>query len=157
LHVFDGVHDDKLLLVRFHAKFPSVQLIGCILWFLLSFMDLRKPHLDSGLHAAYLVGGVVWSFLFLWTLASYFLIYWDLNSDELYERRMWSKQSVAYSEITAVGPWGSKNPSSSYLDIEYGQVGSAFNPRINIIACPSDRETFLNTLRKQALQAEFTV
>jgi hypothetical protein len=143
--------------VRFHAKFPSVQVIGCILWLVLSIMDLRKPHLGPGFHAAYLVGGVAWSFLFVWTFTSYFLIYWDLDSDELHERRMWNRQRVAYSEITAVRPWGSKNPSSSYLDIEFGQVGSAFNPRINMIACPSDRETFLNTLRKQAPQAEFTV
>jgi hypothetical protein len=143
--------------VRFHAKFPSVQVFGCILWLVLSIMELQKSRLNQGVHAAYLVGGIVWSFLVVWTFASYFLIYWDLNSDELYERRVWKKQRVVYSEITAVGPWDSKNPSSSYLDIEYGQVGSAFNPRINIIACPSDRETFLNTLRKQAPQAEFTV
>jgi hypothetical protein len=143
--------------VRFHAKFPSVQVIGDITWLVFSLINLRKPHLSLGLHAAYLVGVVAWSYLLVWICASYFLIYWDLNSDELYERRMWSKQCVAYYEITAVGPWGSKNPSSSYLDIEYGQVGSAFNPRINMIACPSDRETFLNTLRRQASQAEFTV
>jgi hypothetical protein len=103
------------------------------------------------------VGGIVWSFLFVWTFTSYFLIYWDLNSDALYERRMWKMQHVAYSEITSIGPWGSKRPSSPYLDIEFGQVGSAFNPRINMIACPLDRETFLNTLRKKATQAEFTV
>jgi hypothetical protein len=130
---------------------------GCIVWLVLSLMNLQKPHLNQGLHAAYLVGGVAWSFLFVGTFTSYFLIYWDLDSDELHERRMWNRQRVAYSEITAVRPWGSKNPSSSYLDIEFGQVGSAFNPRINMIACPSDRETFLNTLRKQAPQAEFTV
>jgi hypothetical protein len=131
-------------------------------WLVLSLTNLQRPHLNQGLHAAYLVGGVAWSFLFVGTLTSYFLIYWDLNSDELYERRMWNRQRVAYSEITAVRPWRSKNRSSenwssSHLDIEFGQVGSAFNPRINMIACPSDRETFLNTLRKQAPQAEFTV
>src|ERR1700722_16829266 len=115
-------------------------MFGCILWLVFSLLNLRKPHLGPGFHAAYLVGGMVWSFLFVSTFASYFLIYWDLNSGELYERRMWKKQRVAYSEITAVGPWSSKNPSSSYLDIEYGQVGSAFNPRINLIACPSDPE-----------------
>jgi hypothetical protein len=131
--------------------------IGCILWLVLSVMELRKPHLGPGFHAAYLVGGVVWSVLLAWTFTNYFLSYWDLNSDELYERRMWNSQRIAYSEITAVRPWGSKNPSSSYLDIEFGQVGSAFNPRINLIACPSDRETFVNALRKHAPQAEFTV
>jgi hypothetical protein len=143
--------------VRFHAKFPSIRLIGCLPCLVLSFLELRKPHLGQGLHAAYLFGAVSWSILLVWIFASYLLIYWDLDSGELYERRMWNRQRIAYSEIRSVRPWGSDKPSSSSLDIEFGLIGSAFNPHTNLIACPSDRETFLNILRKQAPQAEFTV
>ena len=128
-----------------------------LIWLTLAYVNLHKPHATSGVHAAYLVVAACWIFLSIWTVASYFLIYWDLDSDALLERRFWTFRRVEYAAITNVGTWGSQSTSSGTLDIQFGQLGSALNPRTSVIASPLDRETFLNTLRKHAERAEFSV
>jgi hypothetical protein len=143
--------------VRFYAKFPWVQVFtGCV-WLALAYLDLHKPHVTSGVRAAYLVGAACWISLSIWAVASYLLIYWDLESDALLERRFWTFRRVEYAAITSVDPWGSQRTSSGTIDIQFGELGSALNPRTSVIASPLDRETFLNTLRKHAEQAEFSV
>ena len=143
--------------MRFHAKFPWIQVFTGLIWLALAYLNLHKPQVTSGLHAAYLVAAVCWIFLSIWALASYFLIYWDLDSDALLERRLWTLRRVEYAAIIKVGPWGSQSASSGTIDIEFGELGSALNPRTSVIASPLDRETFLTTLRKYAERAEFTV
>ena len=143
--------------MRFYAKFPWVQVFtGCV-WLALAYLDLHKPHVTSGVRAAYLVGAACWISLSIWAVASYLLIYWDLESDALLERRFWTFRRVEYAAITSVDPWGSQRTSSGTNDIQIGELGSALNPRTSVIASPLDRETFLNTLRKHAEQAEFSV
>jgi hypothetical protein len=143
--------------VRFYAKFPWVQLFTGFIWLSLAYLNLHKPQGTSGVHAAYLAGAACWIFLSIWAVASYFLIYWDLDSDALLERRFWTFRRVQYAAITNVDPWGSQRASSGTIDIQFGKLGSALNPRTGVIASPLDRETFLNTLRKHAEQAEFSV
>jgi hypothetical protein len=143
--------------VRFHAKFPWVQVFTGVIWLAFAYLDLHNPHISPGMHATCVVITVSWIFLSIWTIASYFLIYWDLDSDALFERRFWTFRRVEYPAITNVGPCGSQSASSGTIDIEFGQLGSALNPRTSVIASPLDRETFLNTLRKHADRAEFTV
>jgi len=109
------------------------------------------------MHAAYLVLAVCWVFISAWAVTSYSLIYWDLDSDALLERRFWNVRRIEYAAITNVGPWGKQSPSSGYLDIEFGKLGSSIDPHTSMIAYPLDRETFLNALRKHAKRAEFTV
>jgi hypothetical protein len=143
--------------VRFYAKFPWVQVFTGFVWLALAYLDLHKPHGSSGVHAAYLVGAACWIFLSIWAVASYFLIYWDLESEALLERRCLTFRRVEYAAITNVDPWGSQRASSGTIDIQFGELGSALNPRTSVIASPLDRESFLNTLRKHAEQAEFSV
>ena len=143
--------------MRFYAKFPWVQVFTGLIWLAITWLDLHKPNVTSGVHAAYLVASACWIFLSIWAAASHFLICWDLNSDALLERRFWTLRRVEYAAITNVGPWGSQSASSGTIDIQFGQLGSAFNPRTSMIASPLDRETFLNTLRTHARRAEFSV
>jgi hypothetical protein len=143
--------------VRFHAKFPWLQALTGLIWLACAYLNLHKAHVTSGLHATWLVVAACWIFLFIWAVASYFLIYWDLDSDALSERRFWTFRRVEYPAITNVGPWGSQSASSGTIDIQFGRLGSALNPRTSVIVTPLDRETFLNTLRKHADRAEFTV
>jgi hypothetical protein len=128
-----------------------------LIWLAVAYLNLHKPHATSGMHAAYLVLAAVWIFLSVWAVASYFLIYWELDSDALSERRFWTFRRVKYPAITNVGPWGSQSASSGTIDIQFGELGSALNPRTSVIATPLDRETFLATLRKHTERAEFTV
>jgi hypothetical protein len=143
--------------VRFHTKFPWVQVFTGLIWLAIAYLDLHKPHVTSGIRAAYLVLAAFGIFLSGWAVASHFFIYWDLDSDALLERRFWNVRRIEYAAITNVGPWRNYSPSSGYLDIEFGKFGSAITPRTSVIANPLDWETFLNSLRRRAEQAEFTV
>lgn len=143
--------------MRFRAKFPWPQVFSGLLWLALACLRLQNSHAISGVRAAYLVGAACWIFLSIWTLASFLLIDWDLDSHGLVERRFWTFRRVEYAAITNVGPWGSQNASSGTIDIEFGELGSALTPRTSVIASPLDRETFLSTLRVRAKWAEFTV
>ena len=130
-----------------------------VLWIAVAVRNLwaLSHHASSPQNSIWLITGAIWALLTGWTIAGYFLIYWDLDSDALYERRVWTKRRIEYPEITAVGPWNNKNPASSFLNIEYGKLGSAFEPRESVIANPADRNAFLSILRKRAQQAEFSV
>jgi hypothetical protein len=143
--------------VRFYAKFPWVQAFTGLVWIALAYLDLHKPPVTSGVHAAYLVSAACWILLSIWAVASYYLIYWDLESDALLERRFLTFRRVEYAAIANVDPWGGQRAASGTINIQFGELGSALNPRTSVTASPLDRETFLNTLRKHAEQAEFSV
>jgi hypothetical protein len=143
--------------MRFHAKFPWPQLFLSLIWGALSYLWIHKPHVSSGLQDFYFVVGVLQLFLGAWVVVGHFFTYWDLGSDVLTERRLWNTRCVPYEKIISVGPLGNNNPSSNHLDIEYGKLGSAFEPLTKIIANPEDRDVFLSALRRRALQAEFSV
>ena len=143
--------------MRFHPKFPLPQALSGVCWVALAILYIFKRPASSPIVSAYVVLGVLYFLSSGWAILKYFRTYWDLDSEILHEQRYWTIRSVPYAEITAVGPWNSNRPSSAYINIEYGKLGSAFESRSNIIANPSDRDVFLNILRKYAKQADFTV
>jgi hypothetical protein len=102
---------------------------------------------------------LVWLYISAREIASYYLIYWDLDSDALLEHRFRTTRRIPYAEIISVNPWpwDSDRPSSAILDIQYGRLASAFDTRSSIIANPSDHVAFLGALRSHAQQADFTV
>jgi hypothetical protein len=83
-------------------------------------------------------------------------IYWDLDSDFLRERRLWNKREVAWKEVTHVGSWHPKQPSSDYLAVYYARP-EPMSDRGSIIANPEDRAQFVAALRRYAPQAKFDV
>lgn len=143
--------------MRFHSKFPWLLAFTGLVWIVPALLRSRTHiYHSTGLYEADLLIGVIWLFLTVWVLASYFFTYWDFNSDALYERRLWATRRIDYSTIAFVGAWGGK-PSSPYLAIEFGKIGSALEPRTVLIANPSDRESFVRSLHEHAQYAEFSV
>jgi hypothetical protein len=137
--------------MRFRAKFGalgwcwvSIACFVLVLWF-------------SGLHSRKIdFLAVIFVILASLRVLNQILIYWDLNSDSLREHRLWNKKEVAWVEVTHVGSWHPKQPSSDYLAIDYFS-SAPLSHQGRIVACPEDRAGFLAALRKFAPQAVFDV
>jgi hypothetical protein len=84
------------------------------------------------------------------------LVYWDVNSNCLRERRLWHTREVAWSEVTHVGAWNPEQPASDTLAIHYARP-APMSDKGDVIANPDDRQQFIAALRRFAPQATFDV
>ena len=141
--------------MRFRQRFPTFQIIGALAWITLSELTAHKAHAILGIRSAYAYLGAAWSFVLLLALAGYFFMWWDVTSDSLIERRLWSTKSVPWNEIYRVGLYRPlKKALGQTLEIEYARTGP-FSDRGHLVLLPLERQSFLLALRSHAPEAVF--
>jgi hypothetical protein len=137
--------------MRFRTKFgtaayahDSLALIAAAAWF-------------GGLHSWWL--GAIAVGLNVGALSGLFyhaFVWWDVDATCVRARYFLSIREVACKEVTHVGGWNAKDPSSRYVAIGYCRPAPL--PDFGqIVAHPGDREQFIATLRRCAPQAAFDV
>ena len=108
--------------MRFRTKFQGVQFASAAVWIGLSCAWLHKPNADLAIRGAYLIAGVIWLFVGIISLASYFLTWWEIDDAGLTQRRLWSKRIVPWSEVSRVGPWQpGRKPMPNWLAVDYAR------------------------------------
>lgn len=137
--------------MRFRTKFGlldcaylALALLVLVLW------------LSPGYHRGSLTPGMValCVVLALQRMASRALIYWEIASDGLHERRLWIQRTIPWTEIHSVAPWPEQKPSSG--EVAIGFVRDAPLPKPGqVIANPGDMDSFVKALREHAPQARF--
>ncbi|HEX4037128.1 MAG TPA: hypothetical protein VHX37_03640 [Acidobacteriaceae bacterium] len=135
--------------MRFRAKFARVDWAWLAVAAFVSVLFLSGPrHAASNLRYYALM-----MVLFAATrVLLHFLIFWEIASAGLYERRLWTTRTIPWQEITAIAPWPENRPNRDYVAIEF--VRSApLSARGSVIASPEHREAFLTELRRRAPQA----
>lgn len=83
-------------------------------------------------------------------------IFWDVTSDGLRERRLWTARTIPWKEITAVTPWPDSRPNRDYIAIEFVRP-APLSSRGTIIANPQESTAFLSALRRNASHARFEI
>ena len=100
--------------------------------------------------------GILWILMLSFQVSTDLSTSWYLDSHGIRITNWWRSQQIPYPDIIAVRPC---NPlwelSSTRLKIEYGQLGSALNPRATTTANPGQRSAFLDHLRVSTPQAVF--
>ena len=108
------------------------------------------------------LNGILFLFLFLISVLTQLLTYWELHPDGLYERRLWRKRIVPFDQIAAVkceGPGG--KPALNWLTVIYKSPFPSFDTDQNathrgiLILAPAHRGELLTALRHAAPQASF--
>jgi hypothetical protein len=84
------------------------------------------------------------------------VVYWDLDSVGLHERRLWGERQIPWQEVTRVSAWNPERPSSDFLAVHYAR-SAPMSDRGSVIANPDDRDQFLADLRRYAPLAVFDV
>lgn len=137
--------------MRFRAKFRLLDW-GCVaLGLLYLFRMIFGPHT-----LAFGWWGMVWPIFALEFVLLNRFVYWEIKTDGLRERRLWSVREVPWQEVTHVRPWRENKPSSAYLAIDFAR-SAPMSDRGTVIANPEARSQFIGALRKFAPKAEFEV
>jgi hypothetical protein len=77
------------------------------------------------------------------------LVYWDLDSAGLHERRLWGERKIPWQEVIRVSAWNPEQTSSDFLAVHYAR-SAPMSDRGSVIANPDDRKQFLAGLRRYA-------
>jgi hypothetical protein len=140
--------------MRFRTKF------GAQGWVLVSLAILYAVFAFFGPHhlqrSTWGFAAAAWLWWALLRIVSQLFYYWELDSDCFRERNFWSTREIPWQEVTRVGSFNPKQPSSGFLEVDYART-APMSDRGHILANPEDREQFIRTLRRLAPQATFEV
>jgi hypothetical protein len=139
--------------MRFRTKF------GAQGWCLVSVAILYACFAYFGYHLQRSVWGFaagVWVWLALLRILSQIFCYWEADSESFREHNFWVKKEIPWEEVTRIGSFNPKQPSSSFLAVDYAR-GAPMSERGHIVANPADREQFIAVLHRFAPQATFEV
>ncbi len=128
------------------------QILSLCLWLFIAVGSTAKHHAPTLFGAT----AALWVALLTAQISSYLSTSWSLDPDGIHRKNLWSSQRIPYADIVAIRPhtdlW---KPSPSQIDIEFGKLGSALNPRMTTTANPRQRSIFLEQLRASTPQAAF--
>jgi hypothetical protein len=154
--------------MKFRAKtqaMPYIWLIAAAeyvgFW---AYDHVHRPAHPSLLSTAYGVEAVFIVLVCGLGLLSQRFLYWEMDAAGLRQRsfktRIWFGKSIEipWERVTRVGLADYKRPASSAFEIDFTRFGP-FNldPRSHLLALPTDRFRFVETMRKFAPQARFDV
>jgi hypothetical protein len=129
--------------MRFRAKFGAFGYVSAGLAIFFAILCISSPHpARTGTFALPIF------ILSLQHILNHFLVYWDVDSDRLHERRLWRTTDVVWSEITYIGYWG----KTSQLSIDHCR-NAPMSDGGRIIANPEEQSEFINAIRRFAPQA----
>jgi hypothetical protein len=138
--------------MRFRAKFVPESWI----WFAICGINLAialgrilsPRHHDLGLFSLNLLTAA----LALLTFYGYKAASWELDADGLRQRKLWMNTKVRWQDVTRVeSVW-----SAPFYDLKIEYRRHGLGPKIgHILANPTDRDQFLDALRRFAPQAEY--
>jgi len=141
--------------VRFHLKFGSinwVRLCSVLFWVATLVLSLRRGHALSAVAHP----GSVLILLFIAQITADVSTSWYLELDGLRIKSWGRSQQIPYPDIVAVRPHiVPLIPGAAGIEIEYGKLGSALNPRGTVSAILRERAAFLAKLRASTPQAVF--
>jgi hypothetical protein len=141
--------------MRFRSKLAWVPLATAMLYLGISFGGWKRHH-ATGIREAYVATCFLWGSLGLFSLASYFLVWWDLDDTGITQRRLWSRKFVPWHEITHIGPWQpGKKPIYNTVAIDYLRTAPLSDRGSFLIQQPSQRDALLASLHSHAPQAIF--
>jgi hypothetical protein len=98
----------------------------------------------------------VWVWWALLRVLGQLFNYWELEAGCFRVRNFWYKKEIPWDEVTRVGSFNPKQPSSGFLEVDYSRP-APMSDRGHILANPEDRDQFIRTLRRLAPQATFEV
>jgi len=141
--------------VRFRPKFSQevwLQIVSLSGWTFILVASVAQRHRLTMMGAL----AIVWAVMLVAQLSVAAFLSWSIGPDGLHRKTLWSSQVIPYTDIVAIRPHtGLLRPSASQIDIVYGQLASALNPRRTTIANLKERAVFLETLRSHAPQTVF--
>ena len=145
--------------MRLRPKFPVPQAFTAVGWTIL--LALRLWGIS---HRGWSSDDGWWMILAcLWVLSGgaqtvqSLLTAWEFGADALLEHKPGGDRAIPYSEIVSVSRKQRGMPSGPFWEIEYGTLGSVFDPRMTVLMNPVQTEFFVKELRDRAPQAVFSV
>ena len=140
--------------MRFRQRFPWLQIVPALLWIGLGATVATHKHAHAGT-PFYEILGFIWLFILAFTIAGYYLIWWDITEAGLTERRFWRTKLIPWDEIYRVGPWRPyKKHLSDTLEVEYARTGP-LSDRGHFVLLPLERQGFISAVKARASQAIF--
>jgi hypothetical protein len=78
-----------------------------------------------------------------------------VTEEALVQHRYRSNRTIAWSEITRIGPWQpGKKPQYNWLEVSYARA-APISDRGNLLIQPEDKDSLLRALRAHAPKAAF--
>ena len=137
-------------LMRFRPKF------GVIGWFTVApALFICMLWMNGGNHLSRFLPyiAVTWALMALLRVSSYLFVFWQMDSDGLFERRFWNTRVIPWSDVVLIQGLGDV-PSSDYVEVFVQRAGP--EPEAHpLLANPRDRAQFLAALHRYASQARF--
>jgi len=145
--------------MRLRPKFPVPQAFTATVWTILLALKLwaishRGWTSNDGWWMLPVVGLIV---MFGWQAVQSLSTTWEFGSDALLEYRPGGDRAIPYKEIVSVSRKRLGTGSGPFLEVEYGTLGSVFEPRTTASMNPVQTEFFVKELRDRAPQAVFSV
>lgn len=140
--------------MRFRTKFGAQGYCLVSLAILYGCFALFGPHhLQRSMWGFAAAVWLWWAFV---RIMSQLFNYWELDSDSFRIRSLWSTREIPWQEVTRVGSFNPKQPSSGFLEVDYARP-APMSARGHILANPEDREQFIAAMHRFAPQATFEV
>jgi hypothetical protein len=140
--------------MRFRTKFGLLGWCLVSLAILYSYSAFFGPHRSQ--HSAWRFSAAVWIWWALLRVLGQFFYYWELDAGCFRVRNFWYQKEIPWGEVTRVGSFNPKQPSSGFLEVDYFRP-APMSDRGHVLANPEDRDQFIRTLRRLAPQATFEV
>jgi hypothetical protein len=139
--------------MRFRAKFDRLDVLYLALPLFALGLLLSGPHHASPFLRIF---AVLWGLLGLFRVLDRFCTYWDVASDGLRERRLWSVRFIPWAQINSVAPWPDGKPMHGAVVIDFARP-APLSSTGRVIANPDRLDEFLAELREHAPQARLAV
>jgi len=145
--------------MRLRPKFPVPQAVTAVGWTSLLALKLwaishRGWSSDDGW---WMLLAVVSILLFGGQAVQSLSTSWEFGSDALLEHKPGGDRAIPYKEIVSVSRKRHGPGLGPFLEVEYGTLGSVFDPRTTASMNPVQAEFFVKELRDHAPQAVFSV
>jgi hypothetical protein len=137
--------------MRFRSKFGLLGWVFLVLGCIYAYLRHAGWSSAAGLYG---ISAACWALAGATLVLNSRFVYWELDSACIREHWFWKKREVPWEGVTRVCCSHPKAPKSGYLEVDYVRPAPT-SSRGQIRANPTNRQEFLDELRRLATNAEF--